>query len=113
MPPYQRPPLSKAYLKGEMAPRAAAAAAAELLRGRGDRARDRRAAVAAIDRAARALALADGRRLAYDLLALTTGSLPRRLPAAQGGGLDGVLLMRDLADADALAGGDRARGRGR
>ena len=37
------------------------------------------------------------------MLALTTGSTPRRLPAAIGGALAGVHTMRDLADADALA----------
>ena len=69
--------------------------------------------VAAIDRAGRAIVLADGRRLPYDLLALTTGAVPRRLADAQGGSLAGVLLMRDLADADALAARHRARARGR
>jgi 3-phenylpropionate/trans-cinnamate dioxygenase ferredoxin reductase subunit len=101
-PPYQRPPLSKGYLKGEMALerlflRPASFFEAEeigLLTG---------TPAVAIDRAARTLALADGRRLGWDLLALTTGSTPRRLPAAIGGDLEGVLLMRALADADALA----------
>ena len=101
-PPYQRPPLSKAYLKGEMARERLwlrplsfyREAGIELVTG---------ARVMAIDRAAKAVMLADGRRLAYDLLALTTGALPRRLPPAVGGDLDGVFVMRGLADADALA----------
>jgi 3-phenylpropionate/trans-cinnamate dioxygenase ferredoxin reductase subunit len=101
-PPYQRPPLSKAYLKGEMArerlwlrPRSFyEEGKIELLTA---------ARVAAIDREAKAVVLTDGRRLPYDLLALTTGALPRRLPAAAGGDLDGVFVMRSLADADALA----------
>ncbi len=111
VPPYQRPPLSKAYLKGEMSrerlflrpPSFYAGEGIELLTG---------VRAVAIERAERVLVLADGRRLPYDLLALTTGSVPRRLPAAIGGGLDGVLAMRDLADADrlgaALAPGTRA-----
>jgi 3-phenylpropionate/trans-cinnamate dioxygenase ferredoxin reductase subunit len=101
-PPYQRPPLSKAYLKGEMARERLwlrplsfyDEGGIELITG---------TRVEAIDRATKELALVDGRRLPYDLLALTTGALPRRLPAALGGDLDGVFLMRSLADADALA----------
>lgn len=101
-PPYQRPPLSKGYLKGELTrerlylrpPEFYAGEGIELLTG---------AAVAAIDRAVREVRLADGRRLGYDLLALTTGAVPRRLPAALGGDLAGVLVMRGLGHADALA----------
>ncbi|MCC7321492.1 MAG: FAD-dependent oxidoreductase [Rubellimicrobium sp.] len=102
VPPYQRPPLSKDYLLGEM----------ELerlfLRPAGfyaDHGIDLRLATraGAIDRAARTVTLADGEVLHYDKLALTTGAVPRRLPAAIGGHLPGVLVMRDLADADALA----------
>ncbi len=101
-PPYQRPPLSKAYLKGEMArerlylrPESSyAEAGIALVTG---------TAATAIDRAAACVRLADGRRLPYDRLVLTTGAAPRRLPAAMGGALDGVLVMRGLADADALA----------
>ncbi|HET9068080.1 MAG TPA: FAD-dependent oxidoreductase [Amaricoccus sp.] len=100
--PYQRPPLSKGYLKGEMAlerlflrpPSFFEAENIALLTG---------TPATAIDRAARTLTLADARTLPYDLLALTTGSTPRRLPAAIGGDLEGVLLMRALADADALS----------
>lgn len=101
-PPYQRPPLSKAYLKGEMARERLrlrpdsfyAAEGVELVLG---------VRAMAIDRRARAVALGDGRALPYDLLALTTGAAPRRLPGAMGGDLDGALVMRSLADADALA----------
>ena len=100
--PYQRPPLSKAYLKGELARERLhlrpesfyAAEGVDLITGvRAER----------IDRAARVVMLADGRALRYDRLALTTGATPRRWPAALGGGLDGVLVMRSLGDADALA----------
>jgi 3-phenylpropionate/trans-cinnamate dioxygenase ferredoxin reductase component len=102
VPPYQRPPLSKGYLKGELARERLFlrpmsfydGAGIELLTG---------TAVTAIDRPAREIVLSGGRRLGYDLLALTTGARPRRLPDALGGGHGGVLLMRNLADADALA----------
>jgi len=105
-PPYQRPPLSKAYLLGEMERerlflRPAAAYAEkgiELVTGR---------AVTAIDPGAKTVATDDG-TFGYDDLALTTGSLPRRLPAAIGGDLAGVHTVRTLADIDAMAGGVRS-----
>ncbi|MCB1367797.1 MAG: FAD-dependent oxidoreductase [Rhodobacteraceae bacterium] len=101
VPPYQRPPLSKKYLLGEMEverlylrPEAFYAEQAITLRlGRN---------VEAIDPAAKTLTL-DGETLAYDQLALTTGSVPRRLPAAIGGALAGVYTVRNLADVDAMA----------
>lgn len=101
-PPYQRPPLSKSYLKGEMARERLflrpeshyAQAGITLLKG---------TLVVAIDRAARSVMLDSGQAQPYDLLALTTGAAPRRLPEAMGGALGGVLSMRDLCDADALA----------
>ena len=43
-----------------------------------------------------------GEALRYDHLALTTGSTPRRLPAAIGGALAGVFTVRTLADVDAM-----------
>ncbi|TYO89878.1 NAD(P)/FAD-dependent oxidoreductase [Oceanicella actignis] len=101
-PPYQRPPLSKKYLLGEI-PRERlflrpeshyAEHGVELIRG---------ARAARIDRAARLVHLEDGRALPYDRLALTTGARARRLPAAIGGDLAGVFTLRTLADSDALA----------
>ena len=41
--------------------------------------------------------------IGYDELVLTTGSVPRRLPAAIGGDLAGVYTVRTLADVDAEA----------
>lgn len=100
-PPYQRPPLSKAYLLGDMA--------LERLYLRpesyyADQKIDLRLGqpVLGIDPAARRVALS-GETLAYDALALTTGAIPRRLPAQIGGGLAGVHLVRTLADVDAMA----------
>jgi len=104
VPPYQRPPLSKKYLLGEMAlerlylrPGAAYAEAGIDLRT-GTQA-------TAIDRAAREVVLSGDERLGYDTLVLATGSRPRRLPAAIGGDLQGVHVVRTLADADAMAPG--------
>tara|TARA_R110002049_G_scaffold22478_7_gene80584 strand:- start:1543 stop:2601 length:1059 start_codon:yes stop_codon:yes gene_type:complete len=60
------------------------------------------ATVDAIDTAGRQIAV-NGGMLAYDDLVLATGSVPHRLPAAIGGALDGVFVVRGLADVDAMA----------
>jgi 3-phenylpropionate/trans-cinnamate dioxygenase ferredoxin reductase component len=59
--------------------------------------------VTAIDPVAKTVTVG-GEALAYDHLALTTGSTPRRLPAAIGGDLRGVFTVRTLADVDAMRG---------
>lgn len=97
--PYQRPPLSKAYLQDRTT--------AEGLAFRSDpfyadqRIERIHARAVAIDRACGLLALDDGRRLAWDHLVLATGSQHRKLevPGAQ---LQGVHGLQQLADADAL-----------
>ena len=99
--PYQRPPLSKKYLLGELS------VDRLLLRPAGyygDNAIDLRTGtrVTAIDTARHLVVLGDG-TLGYDQLVLTTGASPRPLPAAKGGALAGVHLVRTLADVDALA----------
>ncbi len=101
VPPYQRPPLSKAYLLGDMAlerlylrPESFYAEQDISLRLGQE--------VTAIDPAAQTVTVG-GETLAYDDLALTTGSDPRRLPAAIGGDLEGVFTVRTLADVDAMA----------
>jgi 3-phenylpropionate/trans-cinnamate dioxygenase ferredoxin reductase component len=100
-PPYQRPPLSKAYLLGDMTLERLFLRPAQFYA-------DQRIdlvlgeAVTGIDRAAKVVHFG-ARALSYDQLALTTGSSPRRLPAAIGGGLAGVYTVRDLADVDAMA----------
>ncbi|UOA30639.1 Ferredoxin--NAD(P)(+) reductase fdr [Sulfitobacter sp. DSM 110093] len=100
-PPYQRPPLSKGYLLGDMTlerlflrPEAFYADQGITLKT------DCR--VTAIDPETRVLTTTDG-QIAYDELVLATGSVPRRLPEAIGGALDGVFTVRDLADVDAMA----------
>ena len=102
VPPYQRPPLSKAYLLGEMAQERLYLRPAEFYADQNITLRlDTR--VTGIDRAAKTITLSDDETLTYDELALTVGAHPRTLPAAIGGMLDGVFAVRDLADADAMA----------
>ncbi|MEO1687563.1 MAG: FAD-dependent oxidoreductase, partial [Pseudomonadota bacterium] len=102
-PPYQRPPLSKKYLLGEL-PRERLFLKPQAWYAEHDVDLRLGRCVEAIDRAARTVHLSDGERLPYDRLAWVAGARPRRLPAEIGGDLPGVLTMRDLADADAMAG---------
>ncbi|WP_121629173.1 NAD(P)/FAD-dependent oxidoreductase [Tropicibacter alexandrii] len=101
--PYQRPPLSKGYLLGDMTldrlflrPEQwyADNAITVHLNERATR----------IDRDAKVVQ-AGGHEHAYDDLVLCTGSVPRQLPAAIGGALEGVRVVRTLADVDAMAPG--------
>ncbi len=101
VPPYQRPPLSKAYLLGEMARERLFLRPESFYAEQGITLR-LGAPVTAIDRAARRVHLGP-EVLDYDALALATGSVPRRLPAAIGGALAGVHVVRGLADMDGLA----------
>lgn len=100
VPPYQRPPLSKAYLLGEMERERLYFRPADFYAENGI---DLRLGVRvdAIDPANRTLS-AGGEEVPYDDLILTTGSDPRRLPAAIGGALGGVYTVRSLADVDAM-----------
>jgi 3-phenylpropionate/trans-cinnamate dioxygenase ferredoxin reductase subunit len=97
--PYQRPPLSKAYLAGT--------AGQDQLHLRGEDFFAEKdielvaARVEAIDRGAREIQLEDGRRLGYDHLILATGARNRRLPVP-GADLPGVLTLRTRDDADRL-----------
>lgn len=104
--PYERPPLSKEYLRGE-APLEKLFAHpepfyadhdVELLPGR---------SVTSLDPAGGGAELDGGERLRFDRALLATGARPRPLPVP-GAGLDGVLTLRTVADADALR--ERLRG---
>jgi 3-phenylpropionate/trans-cinnamate dioxygenase ferredoxin reductase subunit len=98
--PYQRPPLSKAYLLGKVGAHALRFRPPEYFEEhRIDRLHDR---IAAIDRAARHVTLASGTSLPYDHLVIATGAR-NRVPALPGIELDGVFGLRTLADADALS----------
>ena len=99
--PYQRPPLSKAYLKEGVVDRLHFRNAdffeksdVELIDG---------VSVTAIDRAARQVTLSDGRKLDYAHLVLATGARNRRLPLP-GIDLENVLELRTLDHARVLRG---------
>ena len=102
VPPYQRPPLSKGYLTGDL-DRERLFLRPERFYEENDIALHLGAPVDRIDRAGKTLRVA-GRDVPYDRLALVTGSVPRRLPADIGGNLTGVFVLRSLADVDAMAG---------
>src|SRR3954449_8118685 len=98
--PYERPPLSKDYLRGEVGREKVyvheesfyAEHDIELRLGR---------TATDLDLGLQQLTLRHGERLRYDRLLLATGSEPRHLPIP-GGSLDGVLYLRSVEDSDAL-----------
>ena len=99
--PYERPPLSKDYLRGE-SPREQARVHPDGFYAEHDIDLLTGTAVTEIDTAARSVSLSSGERLGYDRLLLATGSEPRRL-SVPGAELDGIHHLRSFADSDALA----------
>ena len=99
--PYEKPPLSKAVLTGKAKPEHALIAGAGGLAAQ-NVALEPAAVVTTIDRAAREVTAADGRRYPYDALVLATGSLVRELPQLPVGSAR-VHYLRTEADARALA----------
>lgn len=99
--PYHRPPLSKAWLAGEMEAVQLVMRAPEML-ARKNIALRTDCQVTAIDRAAKSVTLRDGSTLPYSGLVLATGSTPRTLPLP-GGNAQGVLALRSRDDASAIA----------
>lgn len=99
-PPYQRPPLSKAYLQGELA--------AERLSLRPPAFYEQQqidlktgVRVAAIKPGAKIIVTEKGDEFSYDRLLIATGAPPRQLDC-QGSDLPGVHRLRTIADSDAL-----------
>ena len=99
--PYERPPLSKAYLRGEtdrdslyVHPEGFYAAHGIELRPSSP--------VGAIDPGSRQVELVSGERISHERLLLATGAAPRRLPLP-GADLAGIQYLRTRSDADALA----------
>jgi 3-phenylpropionate/trans-cinnamate dioxygenase ferredoxin reductase component len=98
--PYERPPLSKEYLRNE--------AGREKVYVHEDSFYEAnqidlrlRTSVAAIDMGAREAVLEAGGRISFDKLLLATGSAPRRL-TVPGHDLEGIHYLRDLEDSDVL-----------
>jgi 3-phenylpropionate/trans-cinnamate dioxygenase ferredoxin reductase component len=98
--PYQRPPLSKAWLKGEadadslaLKPQDWYAQANVALRLQG--------VATSLNRGDRTVSLASGEVISYDFLILATGARARELPIP-GADLSGVLALRTAADAESL-----------
>jgi 3-phenylpropionate/trans-cinnamate dioxygenase ferredoxin reductase subunit len=100
-PPYHRPPLSKGYLLGQTTEAQVMMRAPEMLTKKNITLKVG-AGVTAIDRSTQKVFLADGSTLAYDGLALCTGSRLRPLPLA-GAEWQGVHGLRSLDDAKAIA----------
>jgi len=98
--PYQRPPLSKKFLSGEMA------AERLLFRHRGfydEHAVELKLGVRAarIETAGRRVALSNGEEIIYDRLLLCSGAVPRRM-TCPGSELAGVHYLRNVDDAAAI-----------
>lgn len=99
--PYHRPPLSKAWMAGEMDAAQLVMRSPEVLARKNITLRAG-CSVRAIDRAAKTVALADGSSLPYSGLVLATGSTPRAL-TLPGADARGVLALRSRDDASAIA----------
>jgi 3-phenylpropionate/trans-cinnamate dioxygenase ferredoxin reductase subunit len=100
VPPYQRPPLSKAWLKGEADADLLALKPLEFYAEHGI---DFRPGVSAtkLQRTARTVTLSDGGQVSYDVLILATGARAIALPIP-GADLSGVMFLRTAADAEQL-----------
>ena len=103
-PPYQRPPLSKKYLLGELERerlfiRPLEWYADQTIELRSD------THVDAIDRDRRQVITAGGDSIEYDKLLLCIGASAHSLPADIGGSLDGVFTLRSIADIDKMSPG--------
>jgi len=98
--PYERPPLSKGYLQGNVDLDQVFVHEDSFYADNGIELR-LSSIVESLDVESKEVALASGERLAYDAALLTTGSAPRRI-AVPGAELSGVHYLRTLADSDRL-----------
>ncbi len=98
--PYQRPPLSKAYLLGNVDKQRLKFRAEQYYT---DHAIDLQTGttVVSVDRAKRSLGLKDGTSLPYDQLVLATGARMRKL-AVPGAELNGVFYLKTIDDVDRI-----------
>jgi 3-phenylpropionate/trans-cinnamate dioxygenase ferredoxin reductase subunit len=99
-PPYQRPPLSKAWLKGEADLEGLLLRPLSFYEEQGIEFRPSTVAVS-VDPEAKTVAFHDGSSETYDVLVLATGSTARKLPVP-GGDHPDLLELRTLKDAERL-----------
>ncbi|MEM9840534.1 MAG: FAD-dependent oxidoreductase, partial [Pseudomonadota bacterium] len=99
--PYQRPPLSKAYLKGELGEDRLYFRTADFYESQ-DITLKLGARVSRIDREAKVVSLSHGENVAYDKLLIATGAPARRL-TCEGANLKGVYSLRTLKDSQSLS----------
>ena len=99
-PPYERPPLSKEYLRGELSFESALVQPSGFYDENGIESRFGVRATR-VDAAVKVVELEGGERVAYDKLLVTTGSRNRRIPVP-GLDLDGVYDLRTVADSDRI-----------
>jgi 3-phenylpropionate/trans-cinnamate dioxygenase ferredoxin reductase component len=99
--PYERPPLSKDYVRGESERNGAYLQEDAGWYEEHDVELRVSSTVESLDLGERAVVLADGESIGYDALLLATGAEPKR-PAIPGIDLEGVHVLRTLQDSDAL-----------
>jgi len=100
IPPYQRPPLSKAWLKGEADADSLALKPLEFYAEHNIDFRPSTRATA-LNRGAKTVTLSDGSQVSYDVLVIATGARAIALPIP-GADLEGVMFLRTAADAELL-----------
>jgi 3-phenylpropionate/trans-cinnamate dioxygenase ferredoxin reductase component len=98
--PYERPPLTKDYLRGDL-PRAKTYVHSDFFYGARDIELVTQTTVTGVDPGRSRITLDDRGELAYDRLLLATGAEPKRI-RVPGAELDGVHYLRTLADCDVL-----------
>jgi 3-phenylpropionate/trans-cinnamate dioxygenase ferredoxin reductase subunit len=107
--PYERPPLSKAVLRGDAVPSSTLAHDADYYAAHDIETIIGRAAIG-LDVATRTVHIAGGGQVPFDAAILATGAAPRRLDVP-GADLDGVHYLRNLDDSIRLADAIRAASR--
>jgi len=99
-PPYQRPPLSKKYLLGEMDIERLYLRPLSFYKDQNINLR-LNIEVTSVNSAEKTISVGD-ETINYDYLVFTTGSIPNYLPAKLGGNLNGVYVVRNLSDVDSI-----------
>jgi len=102
VPPYQRPPLSKAYMSGDLERDRLFIRPAEWYSEQ-NITTHYSTRVDSIDPQLKQLRTSDGKTIDYAKLVLCTGSSPLSLPTSMGGDLAGVFTLRNIADVEAMA----------